>query len=546
MKSKWLFLAGIAWGCLMLGAAVACAGEDSIPALIDGLTSADKAVQLRSIDELGARGKKAAEAVSPLTALLKNDSATVRAHAARALGEIGAPAKPAVPALAELLKDPDETVRRQIVHAVLHIHPGPQVTIPLCVKLLQDSDPGVRVRVLNAIADAGAKAVPGLIEALKNDRAAYWACLVLREIGPAAKDAVPALAEKLKDPRPEIRREAILALAAIEEAARPAVPKIAAALSDEQTRQAATYALGRIGEIPADVEAAIRANANSDDKVLSTTSLWAVARVHPEDKQIRRAATKRLIERLKDPDEFVRAAAAHALAALPPAPEITGPIWERDFQNADETTVRNALNALATLGPPAVPRLIDALKYEKLRINVVYVLGQIGPAAAPATPALAKLITDKDERVAQEAALSLARIGPAAKEAVPTLIQALQRPKNQNVYAIAYALGSIGSDAASAEPVLSDLLKGSDRKLALVSAWALVQIRPADEVAEKTVPVLTAGLSADLPLARRGAAEALGRLGALAKDALPALQKATNDKDATVREAVAKAIQSIQ
>ena len=288
------------------------------------------------------------------------------------------------------------------------------------------------MRVLNAIADAGPQAVPGLIEALKHDRAAYWACLVLRDIGPAAKDAVPALTEKLKDPRPEIRREAILALAAIEEAAGPAVPQIAAALSDEQTRQAATYAMGRIGQIPTEVEATVRANANSDDKVLSTTSLWAVARVHPEDKRIRRAATKRLIERLKDKDEIVRAAAANALAALPPAPEITGPIWEKALQDADETTVRNALSALATLGPPAVPKLIDALKYEKLRINVVYVLGQIGPAAAPATPALAKLIVDKDERVAQEAVISLAKIGPAAKEAVPTLVQALQQPKNPN------------------------------------------------------------------------------------------------------------------
>ena len=230
------------------------------------------------------------------------------------------------------MKDPDETVRRQIVQAVLHIHPGPQVTVPLCVKLMEDPDPGVRMRVLNAIANAGPQAVPGLIEALKNDRAAYWACLVLRDIGPAAKDAVPALAKKIEDPRPDIRREAILALAAIEEAARPAIPQIAAALSDENTRQAATYALGRIGQIPKEVEAKIRANANSDDKVLSTTSLWAVARVHPDDKPIRRSATRRLIERLKDQDPLVRAAAAHALAALPPAPKSPPRFGKRPFR----------------------------------------------------------------------------------------------------------------------------------------------------------------------------------------------------------------------
>ena len=42
---------------------------------------------------------------------------------------------------------------------------------------------------------------------------AYWACLILREIGPEAKAATGALTAKLKDPRPEIRREATLALA---------------------------------------------------------------------------------------------------------------------------------------------------------------------------------------------------------------------------------------------------------------------------------------------------------------------------------------------
>ena len=235
-----------------------------------------------------------------------------------------------------------------------------------------------------------------------------------------------------------------------------------------------------------------------------------------------------------------------ALAALPPAPEITGPLWEKAFQGADEKIVRNALDALATLGPAAVPRLVDALKFEKLRGQVAYILGQMGPAAAPATPALAELLAGKDDNAALEAAVALANIGPGAKDAVPALIEALRRPDNPNSYAMAYALGKIGPAAASAEPALSDLLKSSDRKLALASAWALVQIEPASaEVAGKTLPVLTAGLGAKLALARRGAAEARGRLGPLAKEAIPALKKAMNDEDAAVRSAVADALKSI-
>ncbi len=202
MNARRMVVLGTVWGCLVLGGPIVRAETTS--ALVGKLTSADESVRLQAIDQLGARGEKAAEAVAPLTELLKDSSVEVRAHAARSLGEIVVPAKPAVAALAQLVKDPDETVRRQAVRAVMAIRPGPQITVPLAVDLLEDSDPGVRIRILHAVADAGPKAVPALIVALKNEKAAYWACLVLREIGPAAKDAVPALVEKLQDPRPEI------------------------------------------------------------------------------------------------------------------------------------------------------------------------------------------------------------------------------------------------------------------------------------------------------------------------------------------------------
>ena len=166
--------------------------------------------------------------------------------------------------------------------------------------------------------------------------------------------------------------------------------------------------------------------------MLSTVSLWALARVHPDDKELRREAGERLVERLKDQDALVRVEAAKALAALPPAPEIMAPIWEKAFQDADETTVVHALDALATLGPAAVPRLITALKYEKVRGHVAYILGKIGPAAAPATDALAKLVADKDDRAANEAILALANIGPGAKAAVPALTEALKQGENPN------------------------------------------------------------------------------------------------------------------
>src|SRR5439155_669582 len=109
------------------------------------------------------------------------------------LGTIGNAAKPAAAPLTNLAKDDDETVRRQAIKALTAIRPGPQVMVPLVTRLIEDSDPAVKVRIMHAVSEAGPAAVPGLIEGLSNERAAYWACLILREMGPEAKDAVPAL-----------------------------------------------------------------------------------------------------------------------------------------------------------------------------------------------------------------------------------------------------------------------------------------------------------------------------------------------------------------
>jgi HEAT repeat protein len=546
MNIRTLIVFCAAWGGAMLLVAPLAAAEPPLPELIAASKSLDLSVRLKAIDQIGERGDKAAEAVGPLVELLKDTSAQVRAHVAWSLGRIGRPAAAAVPALVALVKDPDEAVRRQAVGAVVAIRPGPKVTLPLAVNLLEQSDPAVRIRALNAIADTGADAVPGLIEALKNEKAVYWACLVLREIGPAAKDAVPALVATLHHPRAEVRREAILALAAMDEAAASAVPSIAGALGDPHTRVAATYALGRIGQVPAETEKTLRTNAQGGDKLLATSSLWALARIHPQDKELLRAAVERLVTGLKDPSPFVRNASAHGLASLPPAPEIAVPIFEKALADADEATVRQALGAVARLGAPVVPRLIGALKHPKARAGVAYALGEIGPAAAPATDALASLLGDSREEVVHEALIALAKIGPGAKGAVAALEKVLMQPDDANRPAAAYALGKIGPAAAAAEPALSGLLAGSDHELALVSAWALVHIHPGSaEVAQKCVPVLVAGLSAGLPHSRETAAKALGHLGPLAKDARPALETAAQDAEPGVRAAAGQALAAI-
>jgi HEAT repeat protein len=528
---------------MLLPLAARSAQQVSLAELADQAKSTDEAVQLTAIQELGQRG---APAVSVLIDLLKAESPAARGHAARSLGTIGAPAKEAAQGLIDLLADPEQSVRRQALSALAAIRPGPKVTVPLFVKLMQDSDPGVRMRVMQAVADAKADAVPALVEALKNDGATYWACLILRDIGPDATGAVPALEDKLKDKRPEIRREAILALAAI--GAPKAVEKIVPLLKDEPSQIAATYALGVLAQIPAGAESILRANAKSKDALLSTTSLWALARVHPDDVPLKRAALTQLVARLKDQDPFVRTAAARALASLPPSPEIAGPIIEKALAGADETTVHYMLDTLAGLGPQVVPRLIAGLKHKALRAQIAYILGQMGEPAAAATNELAGLLNDEDPNVGIEAAHALAKIGPRAKAAVPALIGALKQPEGATAYGAAYALGVIGPAAAAAEPELLNRIKQPENSLSLISAWSLIKIRGASpDTASKVLPTLLAGLESRLPISRQTAADTLADLGPLAGSAATAaLERATKDDDEAVRQAATKALKSIK
>jgi HEAT repeat protein len=527
---------------------VALADEVAKVALPADLNAADESVKLQAIEQWSSEGEKAAPAVLPLAQLLKDKSSIVRARAAHALGKIGVSAIPAATSLAEATKDADPVVRQQAVRAIIRIRPGTHIVVPVCIALFADSDPAVRLRALHAVVDAGAPAVPMLIATVKkDDDSAYGACLALRDMGRTAEAAIPALVEELQDTRPEIRREAILTLAAMDAAAASVADKIAATLKDEPTQVAATYALGRIGVIPKDAEVTIQANTKSDNKLLSASSYFALANTHPKNKEIRGEATEKLIGLLKDKDAFVRVAAAQGLAALPPNPKVTGPIWEKAFQDADETTILNALDALTKLGKPAVPRLIDALKIEKCRAGVLYVLGRIGPDAVAAVPQIIPLVEDKNERVAKEAILTLAAIGPGAKEAVPALIKALEQSENPNGPAAAFALGKIGPDAASAEEALVKQVDGKDKALALASAWALVTVKPAsEETAKKLVPMLVASLSDATPLVRQGAADALGKLGPAAKEAVPALKNvAKMDADREVRATAIKALKAI-
>lgn len=522
------------------------AAEPSVADLIASLKAADNASQIEALVALQAKGPDAAEAVPALIDILKSASADVRAHAAEALGAIGSAAKPAAEELARLAgKDADPMVRREAIEALASIRPGPKVMLPILAQLLEDPDPAVRARVLGAIADRGAAAKELLLDALGNKDTAYWASLVVSELGPKIPEAVPALVKLLDSKDPAVRREAALGLAAIGQAATAAVPGLESMIDDPVNSVAAIYALGSIGKVSSVAVSKLVAKAEGGQPVEKTVSAWALAKLHPGDERYVRKAVTLLVASLQSDDPQVRRAAAKGLESLDGKPQIVRPIMLEALKKADEKTLILMLDAMATLGPQIVPRLVSALEIEAARPYVCYILGQLGPAAAPAVDGLIRVLGDKDSDTRHEAMMALAEIGPAAKAAVPALAEAL-KSEDRDRYAAAYALGRIGREAIDAKPALLALLDGDDRPLALVSAWALAHIHPeCPTCCEKAVPVLIAGLGDSEARFRKEAAAGLLCFGKGAERAGEALKKALNDPDEDVRKAVAEALKSI-
>ncbi|QDU77947.1 HEAT repeat protein [Bremerella volcania] len=421
--------------------------------------------------------------------------------------------KPSVEALVEATASEDATVRREAIAKLVELQPGADVTIPLFTKLLEDSDPAVRLRVMNAIADAGPAAVPGLIEALKNDKAAFWACLILRELGPQAADAAPALAGLVENGQGEIRREALLALASMPKAAESYLPLITKSLADEQLEIAAIYTLGCIGKLPQEAADRLQANARGEG-LLSLVSLWALARSNPADQELNKQAIQRLAAGLNSKYPLVRAMASQGLVSLKAPPALLKEALKDDLSMADVPVVRNALNVLASMGPDAIELLTEALKHPSVQYDAILIIGDMGPKGAPATSAVAKLIDSDNLRVANEAVVTLGKIGPAAKSAVPQLTKALEKGQGSIAHNAALALGRIGPDAKAAQPNLIQAMQDAeDPGLRMLCAWALVHIDAGSQATQKAVaPIVDEAAKSDNPVLKKAADELLAKM----------------------------------
>jgi HEAT repeat protein len=258
----------------------------------------------------------------------------------------------------------------------------------------------------------------------------------------------------------------------------------------------------------------------------------------------------------------------------------------------DDAKVREAAaHAVGQMGPEALPALSGMLAHNDkyVRRNAVWAMGKLGPQAKGALTALCRGLSDADPRTASGAAQALGNMGSDAAEAVPALTEAMRgtnivlcrlaakalsqvgEPALDALIAhlqhtdpfvrgeAALAIGWMGPDGRAAVPYLARIVRGKqgcslrdtpppagklDRK-SIVAADSNHDDDEEESGAITPVSVPPVDGSSPEETCRVYAAQALGRMGALAASAADDLRLASRTGSEPVRTAAIQALKHI-
>ena len=382
----------------------------------------------------------------------------------------------------------------------------------------------------------------------KKDRPAAVPAVDSRPTGPATPP------EKATMPPPE---------ATPRSASGPGVAGFLVRLEDNEAavRRSAAAALARIGPAAGDaIPALLRAAVDVDAEVRKEAA-EALSRIDPAWPGDPRAVTAApvLVRELGSKFSEVWRAASSLLVRIgaPAVPELLRALLLEE-KDTCQVVIIQTLGAVGGAAAPAVPALAAALKspFVHVRLAAAAALGQIGPAAAPALPELILALADWLPAVRLAATQCLARVGPAAEGAVPTLTQLLSDREEEVRLAAAEALAQAGPAAV---PALIEVLESRDlRRMSEamkvrmeVSDWwkhhvDLEALRREPLKALRNVTWYFQYAHDDgVEMAHTSAAAALGKIGPLARDAVPVLIQTLFDKEGKVRLAAARALGGI-
>ncbi len=547
-------------------------GRAALPDLLKLTADSDPRVRWHAARSVGLIGEDAVSAIPVLLSLLQDADPVVATQAAAAIGRIredddhGSLSEEekelyadAVTQLVGTLVHNDARVRRACLRSLQSLNPSPEQLMPVVDAVFASQDSATILPVMESIADMGGDAVPFLIDRLKLPQGRFWASVAITEIGPSAAGATQALIEALPESALDEQLHEIFALASIGEGAQSAGEALVTlyADGDSSLRGPVLYALGRLKFRDAE---SLLMQAVAEETSLSATAAWALAKLKPDTPSLVDDAVERMRAQCQSESVFERAAAASALSDLSIFLEVQdrqslGVHLQGMLLDDSEQVQEAAAAAIVRLGGDGVPAVSLGLENPETRFYALGITSAIGKPAAKLIPSIIELLDSKDNELVHEAIFALAAIGApssVASEKILAILNESVRSKDEEArlyYAATYCLGRIGSVAGQGVlPRLKELSGSSDLMQATVAIWAVLQIAPNDkEQALKAIPLLMRALDSDNQTVRLEATIALGDLGSLAQDAVPAIELVSEDDPIrTIRQAAKESLGRIR
>lgn len=243
-----------------------------------------------------------------------------------------------------------------------------------------------------------------------------------------------------------------------------------------------------------------------------------------------------------------RLAPIAALAEFGPAakeavPSLIKLFGERERANCLSITAQGAVEALARIGPVALPALVKAMEDEnpRIRSGAALTVGLIRPRPLHVVPALKKHLEERDELVRLSAAMSLRRLTGKPEDILPALITSLRALSPEIRQRALLELRELGPGAKPAIPGIIEALRDEFLDLnADALSWqfdrptsAVINVITA--IGPECAPELIKAATDRDPEYRASALLALACLPLTCKEVTPALRQGLQDRDATVR-----------
>lgn len=321
--------------------------------------------------------------------------------------------------------------------------------------------------------------MPDLIQCLKYPDTLSATEHALRRIGSVAE---PALIHALRDKQSGIREAAARLLAQLQTVRPPAHLALINSLSDPAptVRRQAALSLGELPSVMPNTDPAL-CKTMLEDRSPEVRERAAEALGKHKSAGGSLAALSRA---MNDSSPTVRLQSAKAYWLITHDSEKVLPVLIHLLQTRQGWQANYVLGQMGPQAAPAIPALTQILRNERVPRpfrtppSSVFALGQIG---ASAVPALTEILKDSDPVNRVGAVMALGLMRRQAKPALSALMELLRDKDPEVRHATALTLSYIGADSEPVIAGLADCLRDEDIYLRFTAAEILRQLAPSRE-----------------------------------------------------------------